>query len=695
MTSDRFKIEIMSAFFDRLRAGMFLAGLILCALSPPLLAQADQVVKPETSGLIKLSIEELMDIEVTSPGKKAQRLSDVAAAVFVINQEDIRRSGATSIPEVLRLAPGVQVARIDSNKWAISVRGFDNRYTNNLLVLIDGRTVYTSTFSGVFWDIQDTMLEDVERIEVIRGPGAALWGANAVNGVINIITKRAEETQGGLLAVGAGSEERGFGGLRYGLKVGKDAYARGYIKYFKRDGGVDGSGKDTADGWDALRGGFRLDWQASASDSLTVQGDLYDGSYGTTGTVPLLVPPYSQTQNDNGGTFGGNLLTRWEKTLSPTSGLALQIYYQRDERNDIEVGKGLEDIFDVDYQHRFSWGKRNEIMYGVGYRFNHDRLTNSSLVSFTPDSLSRNLFSGFLQDDITLIPERLRITLGSKFEHNYYTGFEVQPNARFLWTPHSGHTVWGAVSRAVRTPARADCDLRGNVATIPPGAPGNPGPTPILLSTFGSRELKSEVLLAYELGYRTQPADSFSIDLALYYHDYDRLIDYVTGSPFPEISPAPPHVVVPSIFVNNMEGKVYGLEVSNDWLPLSWWRLKLSYTYQQMDIRLKGNIADTTGRAKSIEGRSPKHQISLRSSIDLPWDLTFDGWVRYVDALPSIAVNSYVTMDTRLAWRPRPNLELALTGQNLIESSHREFVSVEGISTKTERSFYGKVVFGF
>jgi iron complex outermembrane receptor protein len=648
--------------------------------------------KATASNLIELSLEELMEIEVTSPGKKIQKLSDVPAAVYVISQDDMRRSGATSIPEALRLAPGVQVARIDANKWAISVRGFDDRYANKLLVLIDGRTVYTPSFSGVFWDIQDTMIEDIDRIEVIRGPGAALWGANAVNGVINIITRRAEETQGGLISAGGGTEERGFGGLRYGLKVGKDAFARGYIKYFNRDGGVDGSGGDTGDDWDALRGGFRLDWQGLGGDSLTVQGDLYDGSYGSTGDVPLLVPPYSRKTDDNGWNFGGNLLSRWERVLSPTSDLALQAYYQRDERGDIEINKYVEDTVDLDFQHRFHLGERHDIMYGAGYRFVHDRLTDGFLISGTPDSRSRNLFSAFLQDEITLVPDLLRVTLGTKLEHNDFTGFEVQPDFRFLLTPHPRHTIWGSVSRAVRTPSRAENDIRANYGTVPPAAPGAP---PLLISAFGDRDLDSEVLLAYELGYRMQVAPSFSFDFVGYYHDYNRLISAVPAAPFPETEPLPPHLVAPTVFANNQEGEVYGLEISSDWLPLPWWRMRLSYTYQRMDIRLKEDIAVMTGQTGYIEGLSPDHQLSLLSSMDLPGNLSFDAWLRYVDDLPAVSVGSYVNLDLRLSWRPLPGVEVSLVGQNLIDTSHREFVSLEGISTKTERGLYGKVVLEF
>ncbi|MRR07522.1 MAG: TonB-dependent receptor, partial [Deltaproteobacteria bacterium] len=391
--------------------------------------------------LSELGLEDLMNIQVTSVSKKEQKLSDAAAAVFVVTREDIRRSGATSIPEVLRMVPGIQVARLDANKWAVSARGFNDRFADKLLVLMDGRTVFTPLFSGVYWDVQDTMLEDIDRIEVVRGPGAALWGANAFNGVINIITKHSQETQGGLLSAGGGTEERGFGGARFGGRVGDDTYYRLYAKYFSRDAGVDASGDRGEDDWSVLRGGFRVDSDLSANDSVTVQGDIYRGKEGETYTIPLLIPPFSRTFDWDTDIAGSNILSRWTRTLSDTADMTLQLYYDRTERDMAIIGEDR-DTIDVDFQNRFKCGSRHEIVWGWGYRFSHESITNKVAITFAPNRRSDNLYSFFAQDDISLIEDRLRLVLGSRFEHNEFTGWEIQPNIRLIWTPDYRQTVW-------------------------------------------------------------------------------------------------------------------------------------------------------------------------------------------------------------------------------------------------------------
>ena len=379
---------------------IFITFLVL--LATPGLAQ-------DVSDLKSMSLEDLMNINVTSVSKRPQKLIDAASAIYVITQEDIRRSGATNIPDALRRVPGIQVAHINANTWAITSRGLNGQFANKLLVLIDGRTVYTPLFSGVFWDVQDTLLEDIDRIEVIRGPGASLWGDNAVNGVINIITKHAEDTQGGLLSTGYGNEQQGFGNLRYGSKIGNDAYFRVYSKYFNRDNAVDASGKKTDDSWYAQRGGFRIDWDVNKQDSLIVQGDIYNSKFGESVETVSLTSPFSNTINDDSDFAGWNVLTRWKHTFSDSSNLELQLYYDRTERESITLREDR-DTYDLDFQHRFKFGERQDIMWGLGYRLTHDNIRNSFDFSFNPDNRDMSLYSGFVHDEITL-RELLKINI--------------------------------------------------------------------------------------------------------------------------------------------------------------------------------------------------------------------------------------------------------------------------------------------
>lgn len=654
-------------------------SILLCSLVMRVCWAAELPEDERIVYLKKLSLEDLLGIEVTSVAKKRERLSDAAAAIFVITNEDIRRSGATSIPEALRMVPGLQVARIDSNKWAVTSRGFNGRFANKLLVLIDGRTMYTPLYSGVFWTMQDTLLEDVERIEVIRGPGATLWGANAVNGVINIITKQAMDTLGGLVAAGIGTEERGFANVRYGSNLGDNAYFRVFAKYFDRDNGLEASGQNGGDDSHVLRGGFRIDWQPSDRDSLTFQGDIYKGDAGQRLTVASSAPPYTAQTFDEGTEIGvGNVLTRWTRVFSNSSDMALQLYFERAEREDSLVGILL-DTWDLDFQHKFALGARQEIVWGLGYRFVHHDMDNTFNMSFRPPTRDDHLFSAFLQDDIMLVKEKLCLTLGSKLEHNDYTGFENQPNVRLQWTPHERHSVWAALSRAVRTPSRADHDIQINQP--------HPDNLPVIVSLYGSRDFKSEDLLAYELGYRFQPMDRLSADIAAFYNDYDNLRT---------IEPDPNPFVPAATAGNKMEGEAYGVELAANWLALDWWRFQAAYTYLQIQLHLDPDSRDTV--SERAEGESPHHQLFLRSSMDLSRDLELDLWVRYVDSLPDLGVRSYVSLDARLGWRPRQDLELSIVGQNLVDSHHSEFgpdAFVKTSPTEVERSVYGKITWSF
>src|SRR2546425_6091986 len=499
-----------------------LLGLGLVLLAPPprsLAQQPDTAASP--GALKKLTLEPLMNLEVTSVSRRPEKLSQAASAIQVITQYDIRRSGATSLPEALRLASNLEVAQVDSRQWAISARGFNSTTANKLLVLIDGRAVYTPLYSGVFWDVQDVPLCDVDRIEVTSGPGATLWGANAVNGVINIITKRAQDAQGLLVSGGGGTALQGLGGARYGGALGANVHYRAYGKAFTRDQTQFADGRAGIDDWYAGQGGVQLDWDPSETSQLTLQGDLYDGRI-------------AQPSSGDIAVSGGNAVGRWSHAFSGTSDARLQLYYDRTHRN--IPGTFAEDLdtYDADFQHHAVLARRHDVVWGLGFRLINDSVGNTPALAFLPSHVRRKWFTGFVQDEIAVVPE-LHVILGTKVEHNDYTGYELQPAGRASWTTRRGGVLWAAVSRAVRTPSRIDRELF---------APGQP---PYFLE--GSPNFRSEELLAYELGYRVQAQDRLSVSLAAFYNRYDNLRSVEMVNP-----PAP----LPIILANGLKGKSYG-----------------------------------------------------------------------------------------------------------------------------------------
>ncbi len=630
------------------------------------------------SDFTDLSLEQLMQIEVTSAAKKTQPLAQAATAIYVISNEDIRRSGVTSIPEALRMAPGVQVAHIDQNKWAISIRGFNQLFSDKLLVLIDGRTIYNALFSGIFWDIQDTLLEDIERIEVIRGPGAALWGANAVNGVINIITKNTEETRGVLASITAGSEEKLTSSLRFGGNLGTKGNYRIYGKYLDRDTFVDRTGADAWDDHDLLRCGFRVDLQANANQALTIQGDIYDGTSDGQVTYPTLQPFYSQTEEGDMNVDGGNLLTRYEHHFDNNSELSLQAYYNLNNR-DMFIGDIKMETIDIDLQHRFNWGDNQEITWGLGYRYiEHDvSLYQPDFVVLENHKL--DLFSAFFQDEITLIPERLKLIIGSKFEDNEFTGFEYQPSARLLWTPNQRLSFWGSISRAVRTPSTANYDADFTMAVIPPN-PQSPLPNKIVFA--GDEDFDAEELLAYEAGCRMELADNLSFDLALFYNCYDDL----AGSTGMDTRVTFPYLTTNINIDNSSEATSWGGELTVEWRPLEWWRLQFV-----------GSLIDIDADPDERNGETPEFQFSVRSMVNLPHNFEFDTWLRSVDEVPELDISSYTQLDLRLGWQVHEKLELSLAGQNLLDSQQQEYSDQIFYfdNTEVERSFYLKATLEF
>ncbi|MFZ1829793.1 MAG: TonB-dependent receptor [Candidatus Competibacteraceae bacterium] len=645
-----------------------------------------------TPDLTEFSIEDLMQVKVVSASKTEQALQDTAAAVFVITADDIRRSGVTNVMEALRLAPGVEVARIDSSRWAITIRGFNGRFANKLLVLIDGRTIYNAQFSGVYWEIQDLFLPDIERIEVIRGPGGSLWGANAVNGVINIITKQAKDTQGGLVTLTAGNEERAIAGIRFGGKLGDSAQYRVFGQFSERDGQVTPDGRDAGDDWRIGRGEFRVDWTPSADDSVAAQGGVYDGNFDQNYQLATLFPPYAERRLSPVDASGGSLQARWEHRYSATSRMSLQAYYQYEDRDDplyiIEA-----ESFDLDFQHNFALTDRQEIVWGLGYRRNRDRFTDTEVSKVRPNEDTNQLLSAFVQDQVDLIPDRLRLTAGLKIEHNDFTGWEWQPSVRMLWTPHHDHRLWAAVSRAVQTPSRGFLDSRANVAVFPPSL--LTGNLPILVTIFGGGSLQSEELIAYEIGYRAQLAEQFSVDTAIFYNDYDQVIGTVQGTPFPEVRLLPPRLVLPLELQNTGSGYNTGFELAADWRPMQDWRLRLAYSHLYSDIE------DRQGEPLYNSGN--QNRISLFSSWKLRDDLELDVWWRYVDndstrtlAAGRAELDSYSTVDLRLGWRPRKDLELSLVGANLFGGAHLEFVQEAfSVPVEVEPSIYGQLKWSF
>jgi iron complex outermembrane receptor protein len=646
---------------------MGIAGLLLIFITGT--ATGEALDPSSNTDLTELSLEELMSVEVTSVSKKKQKLSESAAAIFVITQEDIRRSGVTSIPEALRMVPGLQVARDSKNQWSISARGFNERFANKLLVLIDGRTVYNPLFAGVTRETQDTMLEDIERIEVIRDPDGSLWGVNAVNGVINIITKQAQDTQG-LLVSGVGGSEEGIVSIRQGGSHGSDVHYRLFTKYFNRDSSFypRGAHDDTR----MFRGGFRTDWTPATQDRVMVQGEFYTGDGGQQSTVATTTTfPFGfTTGNEDVEMSGGHFLTRWEHTWDSGSDMALQFFYDRYERFENTV-KATIDTFDVVFQHRFGLFSNQELLWGLEYRYWIDHLQNTPGTSTFPDSRSFNLLSGFLQNEITLIPDTFLITPGTKLSHNDFTGFEYQPSGRFLWKSIEGHSLWGTVSRAVRVPSRLEDN---SLLRFAPNAT-----TPVPTVFRGNQEFESEELLAFEIGYRLSTFEWFTFDITGFYNRYDN----VRGSRI--ISLFPPT----GTLTNNLEVDTIGVEIASDLQLHDWWRIRAAYSYINMDVDGPINTSlNTTG------GNTPHHQGSFRSLNTLPFQVEYDSWIRVADDLPASNIPSYVELDLRLGWKPLPNLDLSLVGQNILDNHHPEaapslFLATQ--PTEVQRSIYGKI----
>ncbi len=575
--------------------------------------------------LTELSLEELMNIEVTLSSRKAERIAESASAVFVLTHQDLKRSGVTSIPEALRLLPGFHVARVDANKWAISARGFSNIFANKLQVLMDGRSVYSPIFSGVFWESQDMILDDIDHIEAIRGPGASLWGANAVNGIVNVMSKSSQETQGFSIGIGKGTEEKSQFWIRYGDHLGEKLFYRVALFSPNRE--------KAKDGWWMWRGGFRMDVKSSSVSQWTFQGEFFQGRVGQT----LVLPFDSFHLNYTLPVKGGHFLACYQNKLSDRSEVKVQASWDRYEREDSILVGGYYQNTDFDFQHRIQFHPRYEMTWGVGYRATHDRVQNTSVVYFVPSSRTYDVFSAFIHNELMLLPPHLRLILGSKFESNDFTGFEYQPNLRMHLKFWKKHVLWASVSRAVRTPSRADHDLR-------------------TVGIIGNRKFQSEILWAHELGYRYPFGSHLFLDFSGYRNQYDRLQSFEKDT-----------------MCNYRNAKTQGLEATAVWQPKTYWKVRLGYAFCQ--IRASRDAKSIDMRVRDVEKETPRHQYYVWNTLDLFGKLECDVFFRWVGALssPSIQAPAYSAFDIRWAWHISQHLEFSVVGQNLNAPHHPEF----------------------
>ena len=649
--------------------------------------EAPQTPPSPQKDLTQLSIENLMNMEVSSASKKDETVLRTAAAVFIITQEDIRRSGATNLPDLLRMVPGMDVAQIDGSNWAVSSRGFNGRLANKTLVLIDGRSLYSPDFAGVFWQIQDLMLEDIERIEVIRGPGTTLWGANAVTGVINILTKKAKDTQGGLLTAGGGMQERGFTGGRYGMSSGDNVAYRFYGNYFDRGEYQNSRGQGVGDNWEGVRMGFRVDSQLTTKDTLTVEGDAYRDAANEQTNVSGFAPPYNTTPLLQTTFLGGDVLGRWTRTYSPQSEFSLQIYYDNFSRDE-EILSGQVQVLDIDFQDRISLGARQDLIWGGGFRTITDTSTTTTIVTFNPPSLRTNLSSAFIQDEISIVPGRLWFTPGIRFENNSYTGYNPEPSARLLWGISKNQSLWVSAAQATRTPQRSERGIQ-DVTMVFPG----PGGSLTSIDLFGGTGAGNESMLDFEAGYRAQITPAIFIDLTTFYDHYKDLQTIEPGQPFPSANPVP-HIVVPVFYENEMHGTGYGGEFSVGWKPKERWRLDAGYSFLRHVFHLNPGSQDPAALLSA--GDNPRNQFQLRSQLSLPHKTEFDTSAYFVGRLLDQSVPAYIRLDQRIGWRPNDQLEFDVIGQDLLAPRHPEFFNNSGlIPSYVTRKVFARLTWRF
>lgn len=635
---------------------LMVAGLSCVLLTAPSLAGGQP--------LAGLSLEQLMDLEVVSASRNQEPLFDTAAAIAVLTRADIERSGATTIPDVLRLVPGLQVARLDANKWAVSARGFNGRFASRLLVLVDGRSVYTTMFSGVHWEQQDLLLDNIERIEIVRGPGAVVWGANAVNGVINIVTRQAASVSGPTASAWVGTQGRGAA-LSSALGLPGEGRMSWFVKATGHDDMPDSSGSDVGDAWRMGRMGLRADWQVGDSD-LSVISEVFVGDLGQTFRIPANTPPYLRAMPDDSRRQGGHVHGRWSRQVSETEALTLQLYHDRFSVRDILVDGSLS-TWDADFQHSRRAGA-HDLVWGLGYRLSRDEQEGSPTFQLSPSQRNLRLASAFVQDDLALA-DRWHLKVGARLEHHTYTGLEVQPNMRLRWSPTATSVVWGSLSRAVRTPSRAEREGRLLLSPLAPDSlfAGAPPVQPVVV---GTKSFNAEVLRAAEGGWRLRLRDNLLLDAAVFYNDYRGIVGTQLRLPVSDGTLLTAELPV----INAADVRTHGSEIAFDWHKGGdRARVRGSWTFLKIDTKARPNTAHRQGRG---EGDNPEHQLTLWASIDPLPSWQADVMIRRVGELPALSVDGYVGIDARLAYRLTKDLDIAISGRNLLDDNRLEFQNI-------------------
>ena len=633
-----------------------------------------------------MTLEQLGNIEVTTVSKEPEEVWNTPAAIYVISQEDIQRSGATNIPEALRLAPGVEVARITSGEYAIGIRGFNSRLSRSVLVLIDGRTVYTTFTAGTYWETQDVLMRDIDRIEVIRGPGGTIWGPNAVNGVINIITKNTKETEGALGTARGGDVEQFVGDARYGSGNGRGFTYRVYAKGFGWAPQHHADG-DNYDDWQGGQGGFRMDWSAHGRDTYRLQGDAYRQDLGERIAASTYNPPANVDLSGDASLYGGNILWNWTRVQGEGSDIQLAAYFDHNTRNELNFGD-IRNTANVDFLDRFPVS-RQQVSLGLTVRFSHgNEVEVFSGLMFTPSHRTDELYQGFVQDEISLVKNRLSLVAGTKVLKTNYTGVLAEPSARLLYTPTATQTLWAAYTHGLRTPADVERDF--NLSSFLGNASDG---LPIFARFSANPSFRSEQLNGYELGYRGLEGRQFYVDISGFYNHYgDLFSEDLLGPPYVETNPPPTHVLIPAQFGNGLVASTTGVEVAPEWRPAPWWRLGGSYSFLDMHVE-RGTNSKDIGSAPTVQGSSPEHQALIRNGFDLPNAVSTDIQARYVSALPGIHVSSYWTGDATVRWAATRHIRFTAVGQNLFQPHHVEFIYDPGPPVGIRRGFYGGVTF--